>query len=75
MFGIKGRTDEEFFTKVLGDVIVPDFAPKESVNIAANGAEANQVETSYGDEMMEVYDECDQLFAALPKPSSLAGFH
>jgi hypothetical protein len=25
--------------------------------------------------MMEVDDECDQLFAALPKPSSLAGFH
>ena len=34
MFGIKGRTDEEFFTKVLGDVIVPDFAPKEGVKIA-----------------------------------------
>ena len=25
MFGIKGRTNEEFFKKVLGDVIVPDF--------------------------------------------------
>ena len=29
MFRIQGRTDEEFFTKVIGDVIVPDFAPKE----------------------------------------------
>jgi ubiquitin-activating enzyme E1 len=73
MFGIKGRRDEEYFKKVLSDVIVPDFAPKEGVKIAANDSEVQDSEPAGGD-MMEVDDECDQIFAALPKPSSLAGF-
>ena len=70
MFGIKGRTDEEFFRDVLNDVIVPDFSPEEGVKIAANDAE----EKSGGNSMDTDDGEIDAIWNSLPKPSELAGF-
>mmetsp|Transcript_29633 Transcript_29633/g.48896 ORF Transcript_29633/g.48896 Transcript_29633/m.48896 type:complete len:1094 (+) Transcript_29633:153-3434(+) len=72
MYGIKGRTDEEYFVEAMKNVIVPDFAPAEGVKIAANEAEdtANKNSTS-----MDTGDsEVDDLWNSLPKPSELAGF-
>ncbi|KAL3941543.1 MAG: hypothetical protein SGBAC_004127 [Bacillariaceae sp.] len=69
MYGIKGRTDKEYFEKTLKDVIVPDFAPAEGVKIAANDEEEkanNEMDT--GD------TEADQLWDSLPKQADLAGF-
>jgi len=69
MYGIKGRTDKEYFEQTLKDVIVPDFAPAEGVKIAANDAEEkanNDMDT--GD------TEADELWASLPKQADLAGF-
>jgi ubiquitin-activating enzyme E1 len=70
MYGIKGRTDKEYFVKALNDVIVPDYAPQEGVKIAANDAEDKQINDS-----MDTGDtEADELWASLPKQSDLAGF-
>jgi len=70
MFGINGRTDEEYFVEVLQNVIVPDFAPKEGVKIAANEAEAKESETATAPPEADL----DQILDGLPKPNSLAGF-
>ena len=70
MFGIKGRTDEEYFVEVLQNVIVPDFTPKEGVKIAANEAEAKESETATAPPEADL----DQILDGLPKPNSLAGF-
>eukprot|EP00557_Chaetoceros_sp_GSL56_P003823 CAMPEP_0176498632 /NCGR_PEP_ID=MMETSP0200_2-20121128/12437_1 /TAXON_ID=947934 /ORGANISM="Chaetoceros sp., Strain GSL56" /LENGTH=1064 /DNA_ID=CAMNT_0017896877 /DNA_START=63 /DNA_END=3257 /DNA_ORIENTATION=+ len=70
MYGIKGRTDEEYFVNVLKNVMVPDFTPKEGVKIAANDAETendpNPVDNAD--------NEADEILKNLPKPSELAGF-
>jgi ubiquitin-activating enzyme E1 len=70
MYGIKGRTDEEYFVNVLKDVIVPDFSPKDGVKIAANDAEAEK----QNDGPEDVDAEADAILNSLPKPSELAGF-
>lgn len=70
MYGIKGRTDEEYFRKLLQDVIVPDFNPSDGVKIAANEEEAKEENRG----MENPDDECDEILNSLPKPSELAGF-
>jgi ubiquitin-activating enzyme E1 len=71
MYGIKGRTDEEYFRKVLRDIIVPDFAPSDGVKIAANDAEEQEAK----DDAMDTGDsEAMEIWNSLPKPSELAGF-
>ncbi|KAI2499487.1 Ubiquitin-activating enzyme E1 FCCH domain [Fragilaria crotonensis] len=70
MFGIKGRTDEEYFRETLKNVIVPDFTPNDGVKIAASDAEEQQSTSA-----MDTGDsEVDDIWNALPKPSELAGF-
>jgi len=70
MYGIKGRTDEEYFRNALKDVIVPDFVPSDGVKIAENDAEEEK-----NNEAMDTGDaEADELWGSLPKPSELAGF-
>eukprot|EP00555_Chaetoceros_dichaeta_P008494 CAMPEP_0198260128 /NCGR_PEP_ID=MMETSP1447-20131203/9155_1 /TAXON_ID=420782 /ORGANISM="Chaetoceros dichaeta, Strain CCMP1751" /LENGTH=1049 /DNA_ID=CAMNT_0043947705 /DNA_START=170 /DNA_END=3319 /DNA_ORIENTATION=+ len=70
MYGIKGRTDEDYFRKILQDVIVPDFNPSDGVKIAANEEEAKEEQGGMGNPD----DECDEILNSLPKPSELAGF-
>lgn len=72
MYGIKGRTDEDYFRNLLQDVIVPDFNPSDGVKIAANEDEAKEEQAGGGP--VDVDDECDQILNSLPKPSALAGF-
>jgi len=72
MYGIKGRMDEDYFRKLLQDVIVPDFNPSDGVKIAANEDEAKEEQGGSG--TGDVDDECDQILNSLPKPSALAGF-
>lgn len=77
MFGIQGRTDEEYFCAQLRNIIVPDFAPQEGVKIAANEEEAKQEAASNANSsaMMDTGDtEADDIWNSLPKPESLAGF-
>jgi len=70
MFGIQGRTDEEYFRNALKDVIVPDFTPRSDVKIAANDEEAKQES-----EAMDTGDaEADEIWNSLPKPETMAGF-
>jgi ubiquitin-activating enzyme E1 len=72
MYGIKGRTDEEYFREVLKNVIVPDFSPEEGVKIAENDAEE---EKNNNDDPMDGADtEAEEIWNSLPKPSALAGF-
>lgn len=69
MYGIKGRTDKEYFVNVLKNIIVPDFTPREGIKIAANEEEAkDRTDDIEGD------SEADTIIASLPKPSELAGF-
>eukprot|EP00980_Cylindrotheca_fusiformis_P002385 scaffold558_cov111-Cylindrotheca_fusiformis.AAC.3 len=69
MYGIKGRTDKEYFVETLKDVIVPDFTPSDGVKIAANDEE----EKANND--MDTGDvEADNLWNSLPTQSDLAGF-
>merc|ERR1712038_326299 len=71
MYGINGRTDEEYFVSVLKDIIVPDFTPKDGVKIAANDAEAEANSSGGGGDLDS---DCDAILNSLPKPSELAGF-
>jgi ubiquitin-activating enzyme E1 len=71
LYGIKGRTDEDYFRQTLKDVIVPDFSPAEGVKIAANDEEAKETD---GNGMDTGDAEADELWGSLPKPSELAGF-
>jgi len=72
MYGIKGRTDEEFFLKAMKDIIVPDFSPQEGVKIAANDAEE---EKNGGDNVMDSGEaEADEIWNNLPGQSELAGY-
>ena len=74
MYGINGRTDRDYFEKVLKDVIVPDFSPQEGVKIAANDAEEEKANDNSAP--MDTGDaEADELWSSLPKQSDLAGFH
>ena len=71
MYGIVGRTDEEYFREALNNIIVPDFSPQEGVKIAANDAEE---EKNNGNDMDTADTEAEEIWNALPKPSSLAGY-
>jgi ubiquitin-activating enzyme E1 len=71
MFGITGRSDPEFFMKVLENVIVPDFSPAAGVKIAANEAEAEQGKNDAMD--LGGGSESEAIWNSLPKPSELAG--
>ncbi|KAL3792211.1 hypothetical protein ACHAW5_004086 [Stephanodiscus triporus] len=73
MFGIKGRTDEEYFVEVLQNVIVPDFSPIEGVKIASTEAEAKESDNAVASSAV-VEEDVDQILASLPKPGALAGF-
>eukprot|EP00588_Corethron_pennatum_P023689 CAMPEP_0194316908 /NCGR_PEP_ID=MMETSP0171-20130528/13663_1 /TAXON_ID=218684 /ORGANISM="Corethron pennatum, Strain L29A3" /LENGTH=1050 /DNA_ID=CAMNT_0039073309 /DNA_START=113 /DNA_END=3265 /DNA_ORIENTATION=+ len=73
VYGIKGRTDEEFFREYLGAVMVPEFSPVAGVKIAANEAEAKEQEGP-GEVEMDVDSEFEAILAELPPPNSLAGF-
>jgi len=70
MYGIKGRTDDEYFRSTLKNIMVPDFSPKEGVKIAANDAEAE----SMGGGEEDVDSEYETILKNLPKPSELAGY-
>merc|ERR1719296_742055 len=72
MYGIKGHSDKVEVAQVLANVIVPEFAPKQGVKIAANEAEAEKEKESTS--ALDVDAECDQIFASLPEPSKQAGF-
>ena len=64
MYGIKGSTDPAVFNEVLSNVIVPDFAPKDGVKIAANEAEAKEESKT-----MDTGDEdADKILKELPSP-------
>jgi len=72
MYGIKGRTDEEYFRDALKNVIVPDFTPADGVKIAANDAEESKNQESNAMEMDD--SEAEEIWSSLPKPSELVGF-
>lgn len=79
MFGIKGRTDEEYFRKVMKDILVPDFTPRVGVKIAdsdetKDGRSSDTREGISNNEMTSIESQCSQIFRELPKPSELAGF-
>mmetsp|Transcript_8616 Transcript_8616/g.25519 ORF Transcript_8616/g.25519 Transcript_8616/m.25519 type:complete len:1052 (-) Transcript_8616:89-3244(-) len=70
MYGIKGRTDKEYFQSTITDIIVPDFTPKSGVKIAANDEEAKANE----DNITSDDDEAANILESLPKQADLAGF-
>jgi ubiquitin-activating enzyme E1 len=45
-YGLKGKSDPEFFKKVLAEIEVPEFQPKEGVKIQVNENEPVANESS-----------------------------
>ncbi|KAI9096953.1 ubiquitin-activating emzyme E1 [Phlyctochytrium arcticum] len=66
-YGIKGRSDPEFFKETLKTLNVPEFVPRAGVKIQV--VENEQPAASHGDDRSELED----LIKALPPPSNLAG--
>jgi ubiquitin-activating enzyme E1 len=72
MYGIKGRTDKEYFEKTLKDVIVPDYTPSDGVKISANDEEEKNANNNNA---MDTGDaEADEFWNSLPKQADMAGF-
>ncbi|KAK0528938.1 E1 ubiquitin-activating protein [Tilletia horrida] len=67
-YGLKGSADPAAIKQILSSVVVPEFQPKSNVKIQTNEAEAAQPAAAAGDE------DVSELAAALPAPSTLAGF-
>ncbi|RKO93771.1 hypothetical protein BDK51DRAFT_18222 [Blyttiomyces helicus] len=72
-FGIKGRTDPEFFKSSLANVIVPEFSPKSGVKIQVQENEAAQPAHLTDTSPIADKQELEALIESLPTPSSLAG--
>ncbi|GJN91936.1 hypothetical protein Rhopal_004961-T1 [Rhodotorula paludigena] len=71
-YGLKGESNPEYFKKVLDGVFLPEFKPKSGVQVQVKDDEpvANDKDSaSAGDG-----DDLASLAAALPQPSSLAGY-
>jgi ubiquitin-activating enzyme E1 len=66
-YGIKGSRDIDLFKKTIASMNIPEFKPKSGVKIQVN---ENEPVSNDNDED----DDVDALVAALPSPSSLAGF-
>lgn len=72
MYGIKGRTDKEYFEKTLKDVIVPDYTPSDGVKISANDEEEKNANNNNA---MDTGDaEADEFWNSLPKQADMAAF-
>lgn len=71
IYGLKGEKDKNYLTKVLSNVIVPDFTPKKGVKISSNDAEEKERQEQ------KVEDDDDvtkRLLTELPSPGTLAGY-
>jgi ubiquitin-activating enzyme E1 len=70
-YGLKGETDFAVFRKVLDTVVVPDFTPKSGVQVQIKDDEPvnNAAPAASSDD-----DDLATIAAALPQPSSLAGY-
>ncbi|KAI9193586.1 uncharacterized protein BJ171DRAFT_251536 [Polychytrium aggregatum] len=64
-YGMKGSTDVAYFKRVLENIIVPEFSPKQGVKIQVQENENVSQQTDTGD--------LEAVVKALPPPSSLAG--
>lgn len=75
-FGLAGTTDEQAIREALSDVMVPEFLPKQGVKIAADEKELKEQKENGAndDEILDVDEQAAQIVAALPEPSSLAGY-
>jgi len=79
MFGIKGRMDEEYFRKIMKDISVPDFLPRNGVKLVVSDEIMDDVTSdnrreNSNSEITNTEAECTQILRELPKPSELAGF-
>ncbi|GMI20843.1 hypothetical protein TeGR_g10575, partial [Tetraparma gracilis] len=70
VYGLSAYDAEDKIKAHLESVIVPDFAAKDGVKIAANEAEAKENDDS---KMADGGDEADGILKELPEPKSLAG--
>eukprot|EP00594_Rhizosolenia_setigera_P007454 CAMPEP_0178953398 /NCGR_PEP_ID=MMETSP0789-20121207/8395_1 /TAXON_ID=3005 /ORGANISM="Rhizosolenia setigera, Strain CCMP 1694" /LENGTH=1077 /DNA_ID=CAMNT_0020634649 /DNA_START=182 /DNA_END=3415 /DNA_ORIENTATION=+ len=73
MYGIEGNTDKDYIKKVLTNVMVPDFSPKEGVKIAANDEEA-KAQANGGAGVNNVDSEFDEILSTLPKTSEMGDY-
>ena len=71
-YGINGTRDLNKYLKVLSNVSVPAFTPKEGVKIAANEKEAEEMKDGTSGNVDDKI--ADDLIASLPNPSELAGY-
>lgn len=79
MFGIKGRTDEEYFYRLLPDIVVPEFIARDGINISVNDETHddsidNKKREHFTSELSHNEVEYSEILRDIPKPSELAGF-
>ncbi|KAH0605545.1 uncharacterized protein H6S33_004767 [Morchella sextelata] len=70
-YGIKGNLDDEFYKKVIDQMMVPDFTPSSGVKIQASDAEPDPNATA---QRFDDEDEMQTLVQSLPAPSAMAGY-
>merc|ERR1711881_722071 len=72
-YGINGTRDVEKYLKVLYNVSVPEFRPKEGVKIASNEKEAEEMKNDDNNNSLVDTDKvANEIIAGLPNPSELA---
>lgn len=71
-YGLKGESNPEYFKKVLDGVFLPEFKPKSGVQVQVKDDEpvANDKDSAPAGDGGDLAS----LAAALPQPSSLAGY-
>jgi len=89
-YGLKGKSDPEFFKKVLAEIEVPEFQPKEGVKIQVNenepvANESSEFQMFVAKGMQYVLNsspfnrtggdaDLDKVLVDLPKPSDMPGY-
>ncbi|CAG8452464.1 12540_t:CDS:10 [Ambispora gerdemannii] len=66
-YGLKGESNREYFKRVVSNVIVPEFTPKQGVKIQVQENETIQQASANEQELQEI-------ISSLPSSSTLAGF-
>ncbi|PGH11735.1 hypothetical protein AJ80_06996 [Polytolypa hystricis UAMH7299] len=73
-YGIKNPgVGKEYYQKIVGDMIIPEFTPSSGVKIQADDNEPDPNAQPAGSGFHDT-QEIQQLISSLPTPSSLAGF-
>uniref|UniRef100_A0A7S2B3Z9 Ubiquitin-activating enzyme E1 C-terminal domain-containing protein n=1 Tax=Octactis speculum TaxID=3111310 RepID=A0A7S2B3Z9_9STRA len=73
-YGISGTWEDTYFVRVVSNVQVPHFVPKDGMKISANEKEEEESKNQSVD-TMDTEAMCQHILSRIPPPKALAGFH